>query len=304
MKPQLHKLPLLSGSSFLYNRWTCDHFDKPWHFHEEYELVLIDKSRGTKFIGDNVSLFEDGNLILIGSNIPHLFRNNEEYYTEDNKLEASSTFIHFTDQFLGNNFFNLPEMSQVQKLLINSSLALEIHGQTKKYSIQKLHDMQNENPPQRLLSILEILIKLSESKELRPLLSTQFNSVHTTNTKDSERIHKVFEFILKNYNQEIYVTEVAEMLNMSGASFSRYFKHHMRKTFSNYVTEIRVSHACRMLMHGEKNISEISYLSGFENLSNFYRHFRKITGVIPKDYRNRFLKLGNEQPSKAPENNI
>lgn len=155
--------------------------------------------------------------------------------------------------------------------------------------------MENENPTQRLISLLELLIRLSESKELKSLLSTQFNPLHTTNTRDSERIHKVFEFILKNYTKEIYVTEVAEMLNMSGASFSRYFKHHMHKTFSNYVTEIRVSHACRMLMYEEKNISEISYLSGFENLSNFYRHFRKITGVIPKDYRTRFLELGQEQ---------
>lgn len=292
MKPQLHKIPLISDSSFLYNKWICDYFDKPWHFHEEYELVLIDKSRGTKFIGDNVSLFEEGDLILIGSNIPHLFRNNKDYYSESWKLEASSTFIHFTEQFLGNDFFELPEMRLVQKLLANASLALEIQGKIKDYTIGKLHDMLEEKPPQRLLSLLEILIRLSESRELKPLLSTQFDAQDTSNSKDTERIHKAFEFIMKNYTQEIYVTKIAAMLNMSSASFSRYFKHHTHKTFSNYVTEIRISHACRMLMQGDNNISEISYLSGFENLSNFYRHFRKITGVIPKDYRNRFLKIG------------
>ncbi len=289
MKPQLHKLPLVSNSSFLYNKWICDYFDKPWHFHEEYELVLIDKSRGTKFIGDHVSLFEEGDLLLIGSNIPHLFRNNKDYYSKNKKLEAHSTFIHFTETFLGDDFLKLPELKMVNKLLARASLALEIQGKIKNYTIRKLHGMNDENPPQRLVSLLEILIRLAESKELKPLLSTQFDAHHISNTKDTERIDKVFEFIMKNYTQEIYITEIAAMLNMSSASFSRYFKHHTHKTFSNYVTEIRISHACRMLMHGDKNISEISYLCGFENLSNFYRHFQKITGLIPKDYRNRFL---------------
>lgn len=289
MKPQLHKLPLVSDSSFLYNKWISDYFDKPWHFHEEYELVLIDKSSGTKFIGDNVSLFEEGDLLLIGSNIPHLFRNNKEYYSKDKKLEANSTFIHFTEKFLGHDFFELPEMRIVNNLLARASLALEIQGNIKNYTIRKLHEMNDESPPQRLVSLLDILIRLSESKELKPLLSTQFDAHYISNTKDTERIDKVIEFIMKNYTQEIYVTEIANMINMSSASFSRYFKHHTRKTFSNYVTEIRISHACRILMQEDRNISEISYLCGFENISNFYRHFRKITGIIPKDYRKRFI---------------
>ncbi len=114
MRPQLHKLPLISNTSFLYNNWHCDYFDKPWHFHEEFELVAIDKSKGTKFIGDSVSVFEEGALLLIGPRIPHFFRNNAEYYKKNGKLEASSTFIHFTKDFLGRNFFNIPEMKRVQ----------------------------------------------------------------------------------------------------------------------------------------------------------------------------------------------
>src|ERR1700712_5466742 len=132
MRPQLHKLPIFDNNSFLYNRWDCLYFDKPWHFHEEYELVMIEKSRGTKFIGDKVSLFEEGELMLIGSNIPHLFRNSQEYYEKNNNLIASSVFIHFKEDFLGRNFFDLPEMKLVRKLLDNSSFALEIHGKIRK----------------------------------------------------------------------------------------------------------------------------------------------------------------------------
>src|SRR4030081_3145931 len=117
MKPRLHQLPFSSDASFLYNKWDCDYFDKPWHFHKEYELVLINKSKGSKFIGDKVRHFQEGDLTLIGSNIPHLYRNDEEYYERKGELEASSIFIHFTRDFLGNQFFNVPEMKLVHGLL-------------------------------------------------------------------------------------------------------------------------------------------------------------------------------------------
>jgi len=288
MKPKLHTLPFASDSSFLYKKLDCEYFDNPWHFHKEYELVMIEKSRGTRFIGNHVSHFEDGDLALIGSNIPHLYRNSEEYFKGNSKLRANSIFIHFTQNFLGNHFFDIPEMKLVNRLLDKSSLALEIHGKTKKYILNKLVAMDSEKPPKRLISLLEMLITLSQSSELKPLLSIGFSA---TNSGDSERINKVFEFIVNNYKEQIYVNDIASKLNMSVPAFSRYFKHHTRKTFSDYVTEIRIGHACKLLMEDNHTISEISYKSGFDNLSNFYRHFRKTVGIIPKEYRNRFLKI-------------
>ncbi|MEP6594912.1 MAG: AraC family transcriptional regulator [Ginsengibacter sp.] len=293
MKPQLHKLPIIDDNSFLYTQWDCRYFDKPWHFHEEYELVLIEKSWGTKFIGDKVSYFTEGDLLLIGSNVPHLFRNNEDFYVDNGELNARSIFIHFTEDFLGKDFFHVPEMKLVFKLIQNSTYALDITGKTKIEVIKKLHDMHYEKPSKRLLSLLEILVNLSESEDLHPILSNNYvdrNQRNSNNDKDTDRIHRVFEFILENYRKEIYVGKIASMLNMSTVSFSRYFKHHTRKTFSEYLTEIRISHACSSLMQDTENISQICYSSGFENLSNFYRHFRHITGVIPKEYRKRFVK--------------
>jgi AraC-like DNA-binding protein len=290
MKAKLHKLPLISDSSFLFNKWEASYFNIPWHFHQEYELVLIDKSSGTKLIGDSVSLFEEGDLFLIGANIPHLFRNNESYYTNGN-LKASSIDIHFSADFLGKLFFDLPEMTLVKRLLDHAGFALEVKGKTKNQAICKLYEMNEENPTQRLMSLLEILIKFSESKELEPLLSTKFVPNNSLNIKDTDRIHKVFDFIMKNYTQQIYVPEIASILGMSSTSFSKFFKRHTRKTFSNYVTEIRISHACRLLIEGEETISQIGYISGFENLSNFHRHFKGITGLTPKDYQSRFLSI-------------
>ncbi|MGV3539560.1 MAG: AraC family transcriptional regulator, partial [Rufibacter sp.] len=250
MKAQLHKLPLVQDTSFLFSEWACPYFDKPWHFHREYELVLIEESRGTKFIGDKVSRFEEGNLFLLGSNLPHLFRNDEEFYTQDSALEAKSTFLHFSEDFLGNHFFQLPEMKAVKALLDHSSLGLEVLGSTKACLTHQLQCMKKESPSKRLLGLLNILNTLAESNEVVPLLTARFASQHNTNSKDANRIDKILEFILQRYTQEIYISEIAESLNMSDASFSRYFKHHTRKSFSSYVTEIRISHACRLLMQG------------------------------------------------------
>ena len=285
MRPQLYKLPIAPDTSFLYIDEECKYFDKPWHFHKEYELVYINKTKGTRFIGDHVSFFEDGDLALLGPNIPHLYRNSDEYY-KNNKLTARSIFIHFTEDFLGDTFFDLPEMKQVKKLLERSSLGLEVFGKSNAFVKNKLVEMNEQKPANRLMNLLEILVYMSTSKDIRPILSKTFTA---TSDNDTDRIDTVLQFILKNYKNDIYIEEIASKLNMSIASFSRYFKHHTHKTFSNYVTEIRISHACRLMMDSHHNISEICYMSGFENQSNFYRHFKKFTGVIPKEYKARFL---------------
>jgi len=271
--------------------WECNYFDKPWHFHKDYELVLIDKTEGTRFIGDHVSHFKDGDLALIGPNIPHLYRNNENYY-RNKGLVAKSIFIHFTDDFLGKPFFDLPEMNLVRRLLDRAALGLDVLGKANKYVKQKLMEMKEEIPAKRLLSLLDILIFLSNSNDLKYILSSGFTA---SNSNDTDKINIVFQFIMENYTNDIYIEEIASRLNMSVASFSRYFKHHTRKTFSQYVTQIRIAHACRLLMEDNYNISEICYLSGFDNLSNYHRHFKKLLGVIPKEYKNRFISSTNSQ---------
>ncbi|WP_071596980.1 AraC family transcriptional regulator [Niabella aurantiaca] len=295
MRAQFHKLPLPMESSFLFMCWECDYFDKPWHFHKEYELVLIDKTEGTRFIGDQVSYFKDGDLILISPNTPHLYRNHEAYY-QNKGLVARSIFIHFTEDFLGKYFFDLPEMTLVRRFLDKSSLGIEIGGDTNQYVRKKLYEMKNNSPAERLLGLLDILIYLSTSNELNFILSSGFTA---NKSYDTDKINTALQFIMENYTQEIYIEEIAFKLNMSIPSFSRYFKHHTRKTFSNYISEIRIAHACRLLIEDNYSISEICYLSGFDSLSNYYRHFKKQIGVIPKEYKNRFLSMDRSQINNA-----
>ncbi len=291
MKPQLHKLPLAGNTSFLYSQWDCNYFNKPWHFHEEYELVWIRKSEGTKFIGDHISYFREGDLFLIGSNIPHLFRNNEDYYDAGKGLQASSIFIHFTEGSFGPGFFDLPELKSVKLLLEQSAYGLQINGHTRDMITASLEAMQEQSSPRRLISLVDILVLLSESKDMQALLAHPFTQKHPATDRDTSRIQKVLEYVMQNFQHDLYMPEVAALLNMSEASFSRYFRQNTQKTFSCYVTEVRISNACRLLLQGEENISQIAYLCGFENISNFYRHFKKITGRVPKEYRHSFYKV-------------
>ena len=289
MKAKLYKIPFAPNSSFLYKKMSCEYINDPWHFHKEYELILVSKGKGTKFIGDNVSFFEDGDLTLIGSEIPHLYRNNHEKLPNGEHSDTEITYLHFTEDFLGTSFFEIPEMHSVNKLLKKSALGLRIKGTIKEEVSAKLLSMQSQSPQFRLTTLLDILISISNSEDIEPILL----ATYTPNISgETDKINLIFDFILNNYTDEIYVQDIASQLNMSMAAFSRYFKKYTRKTFSDYVTEIRIGHACRLLMEDNHTISEICYESGFDNLSNFYRHFKKVVGIIPKDYKKRFLRIG------------
>ncbi|WP_119081232.1 AraC family transcriptional regulator [Chitinophaga alhagiae] len=286
MKAKLFSIPFSSESSFLYKKMERNCIDDPWHFHKEYELILVEKCTGTKFIGDSVSHFDAGDLTFIGSDIPHLFRNEKEYYLKAAKKRVEIIYIHFTRNFLGDLFFEVPEMKSVKKFLERPALAMNIDGGTREYVSLQLHKMSKQSPKQRLLTLLAILMNISASKDLKPLLSDGFVA---NNNGDSDKINFALEYIANKYTEEIYIQEVASKLNMSVASFSRYFRNYTRKTFSAYVTEIRIRHACKLLMENNYRISEICYMSGFENLSNFYRHFKRVMCTNPKDYRDNFL---------------
>jgi AraC-like DNA-binding protein len=285
MKSILSKIPH-PDSSIFYKNVELDFIQDPWHFHEEFELILINRGSGKRFVGDHVSNFQNGDLTLIGSNVPHLFRNDNEYYSAKIKNQVSLVYILFSPEFLGRQFFELPEFRQVNKLLQQPTVLMDIEGNIKKWASRKLLDMQDIDPAKRLLSVLEILVELSNSKESKSLLSYGYTA---RNNVDVAKINLVFQYIMKNYKEQIYVEDVAKKLHMSVASFSRYFKHHARKNFSEYLTEIRISNACKELMEDDKSIAEICYSSGFDNQSNFCRHFKKHTKVIPKEYRKRFL---------------
>ena len=287
MKPQLLKISTQPDYSFNLFVQDCPYFGTPWHYHPEFEIVLVEESIGKRFVGSNISEFEPGNLCMIGAYLPHYYKNDEKYYNKNSSLRAKSFVVHFLEDFLGEKFLDLPECQTLKSLLERSKAGLNFGPKTVKKVGLKIKNLNNLTGINRLMELITILTLMSESEDVEELTT---NPIYLQNDLDSNRISGVFSFVMQNYQREIDLTQVAKLANMSESAFSRYFKKRTRRTFSHFVTEIRLEHACKLLVQDKMSISGISEESGFNNLSNFNRQFKLIKGTTPLAYRNSYLK--------------
>jgi AraC-like DNA-binding protein len=285
MKPQLLKITPPPNSSFNFYAQDAPYFATPWHYHPEYEIVLVLESTGKRFVGSNISEFKPGDLCLMGAYLPHYYRNDESYYAKDSTQRARSSVIHFLENFMGGNFFELPECQGLKALLERSKRGLNFGAKTMKKVADKIGDLQHQTGVNRLMELIKILNILSESDDAQELTTS---TMSLQNEVDSARINGVLSFIMQNYQHEMPLGEVAKLANMSESAFSRYFKKRTRRTFSQFVTEVRIEQACKMLVEDKMSISAIALESGFPNLSNFNRQFKSLKKTTPLAYRSTF----------------
>ncbi len=278
-KPLLQKLPLTFGSSFLIDRFESPYFETPWHYHQAIEIVLCDGGFGKKFIGNHVSDYAEGDLAILGSNLPHWYRANDACYQHQ---KPASIVIHFLDDCFGKYFFELAEMTEIKRFLETAKLGIEFYGESRAKIQEKIQNLLKADKVARMLGLIDILHLMSCSKEYRILSE---NAIVDVSKKDSERMNEVFDYVLKNFKNDINLSEIANKTHFSEAAFCRYFKLRTQKTFVEFVNEIRIEYACKLLAENDLNILEICYESGFKNLSNFNRQFRKYTNNNPKTYR-------------------
>jgi AraC-like DNA-binding protein len=282
MKPVLEYLPKDGEESFVVKFFEYKFYPTPWHFHPEYEIVLVTESTGKRFIGDSVSNFNPGNLALIGPNLPHLYRNDAGYYHPSSKLRATSVVVHFLDTSFGDNFLSLPETNKIKQLLAKSVRGLDFNGKTNLILSDKLVELTKLNGFSRYIKLLEILQIMSETKEFNFISG---GGITGLNEKESERMDDVLKFVMKNFGEDISLQDAARVANMAENSFSRFFKQRTRKTFTGYLAELRLSHAAKLLIENNKPIVDICYECGFKNLSNFHRYFKIMHGNTPLSYR-------------------
>lgn len=286
MKPVLEHLPREAKESFVVRYFDYPYYPTPWHYHPEYELVLVTESTGTRFIGDQIKDFAPGDLALIGPNLPHLYRNDKAYYQDSSGLRASSIVVHFLEDSFGYDFLKLPEAARLRQLFQHAARGMDITGETNKRVAALLHRLVQLEGLSRWLKLIEILHVLAESTEFDFIASHAMQGRHE---KDPDRLSKVMEHVLHSFQADISLEDTAESVNMSAAAFSRYFKHRTRKTFSSFVAEIRLGHASKLLQEDQRSIAEICFDSGFNNLSNFNRQFKKRYGLTPKEFKRRFF---------------
>lgn len=289
------ELHLLSRSSVEDRSSKVSHnvypnFLRVWHHHTEFELVVILKSTGMRFVGDSIERFDIGDVVLIGKDVPHMWLNDDSYFEENSALQAEAISIHFEKGFLGPSFFEIPEMHPLSNLLSRAGRGikfLHVNGSV----LNEFKILVNLDPTSQIVKIIDILSQLAKHRDYKLLSSSTYvNSFHRT---ENRRLDKIYEFVFENFNKPISSGDAAEIASMSKSAFSRFFKKTHRKTFTKYLNEIRIGYACKLLLENMESITSIAYLSGYNNVSNFNRQFKIIKGKTPslylKDYnRNHF----------------
>lgn len=282
-KPQLLKLPTPIEGSFIIKGDEIA-WNNPWHFHPEIELLYCIKGKGTNFVGDNIDSIEEGELLLFGANLPHTRQRDKDFYSQNPTELPQTVVIQFRKEFLGDTFFEVLEFSHIQDLFSRALRGLKFWGKDKDIVIEKLLSLFNHHSStQRLLILLEILDILAQSKEVIYLNHETYKS--DAHEKSAHKINLVYQYTINHFREEITLSTIADLVNMSEAAFCRYFKSRTRKNYFHYLTEVRIGYACKLLADSELDISGICYASGFNNLSHFHKQFKKITKITPKSYQ-------------------
>lgn len=280
-KPSFEKVDPSFGSSFSFKNFNQDHQNKNhtfWHYHPEIELVYVNGGSGKRQIGSHVSYYQNGDLILIGANLPHCG------FTDSLTNNDRETVIQFSPDFLGKNFWDIPEMRNVRVLLERAKNGIVFHGEDKNLIGEKIEALSSLTNYKRLLGLLEVLNMLENAKDFTLLNAEGF--VLDTELEDHNRINVIFNFVKNEFKRNIALEEIADVVSMTVPAFCRYFKKTTGKTFVQFVNEYRLVHAAKLLHEKQISITDVCFESGFNNFSHFNKQFKKFTGKSPSVYRN------------------
>src|SRR3954471_11650657 len=279
MKPLIEKLPLSDDASFVARTHRTPNFEVPWHQHIEYELILFTEGAGLSFIGNYVGEFEVGNIFFLGANLPHTFKKSGDLIT-------SAIVVHFRDDFWGKEFLNLPESKEILELLNASLQGLKISGKSKEILDVLIKSLEKEKGFKRIIMLCECLDTLAKKQEFVKL-STQ--DVKQVNNKNRERIDRIFHYTMENFTEPVQLSKVAAIADMSIPAFCNYFKKSTRKKYIDFLNEVRIGYACKLLTDTQTTVEGACYDSGFNTLANFNKQFLKVKGMTPSKYRKIFL---------------
>ncbi|WP_294204927.1 AraC family transcriptional regulator [uncultured Chryseobacterium sp.] len=270
------------GSSFTSLKFLTNENIKShvWHYHPEVELIYVCKGSGKRQIGSNISYFSDGDLVLIGSNLPHCGLTNEN---TNNEYEM---VIQFKPDFLGEAIWETPEMQRIVSLLEKSKAGIVFGDDIKKEVGKKILDMHESSSLDRLIRFLGILDELALTQDCRILNAGKYYL--QTQVEDNDRINVIFNYVKDHFREQMTLEEIADLANMKVPSFCRYFKKITNKTFTQFVNEYRITHSLKLLAEQPLSITEVCFESGFNNFSYFNKTFKEYVKKSPSQYRKEF----------------
>lgn len=288
MKPILRKIDTGMNSSFSIREDIQPFLYNHLHYHPELELTYIRKGKGTRLVKDNIDKFDDGDLILIGSNVPHVWRSDSVYFKQLPGVGIEAIAIHFKEDFWGEQFLCLPELKNVRDLFIHSERGLKITGHAKNVVIPIMESMLRGSEIERILGLLNILNIISSTREYAPLSGTTFNLSYALPNLD--RINSIYNYTFDNFQNPIKIKEVAAVANLSPNSFCKYFKNRTSKTYFEFLMEVRIGYACKLLVEQQSSVGQVCFECGFNNLSNFNRYFKAMVKLTPLRYAKSYMR--------------
>lgn len=287
MKPHILQVATTPNRSFSVRKERIPNINSRWHCHKEVELLCFHRGSGTQFVGDDIRRFNAGDVVLVGADLPHYWHfDNEEAADRDEMDTPYSTVIHFTENFWGDQFLQLAENAVLKNVLDKAKRGISLRGETGHIVINLMEKLHHAEGPNRILLLIECLIAASHAGEKDALASLGFR--YDNLEQESERINAIYKYTLNNFAEKIKLETIASVAGLSPNSFCRYFKSRTGKQFSQFLTEIRVGYACKMLISNQMSIKQICYESGFHNTTCFYKQFRQITGKTPASYLSAF----------------
>ncbi|MEO6915489.1 MAG: AraC family transcriptional regulator [Chitinophagaceae bacterium] len=291
MKPTLRKAIPEVESSFVVRKDVGSKMKNNWHYHTECELLYIKKSRGIWLIGDYEGDFQSGDIILLGSGTPHSYRHEQQYIRDQESEQGEALVTLFSPGVFGESFLNLPESREIKNLLELSKRGLKIKGTSGELIGIIMEEIQKAEKGRKLINILNILQLLTEKKEYQ-ILATEGYAC-TTETIYNDRLSVIIQHTYYNYHKPITIEEVASLVNMSSHSFCRFFKEKTKKTYMQFLMEVRIGQACRLLIDDDMHSAEVGYTCGYNSISHFNHQFKIIKNKSPLEFKKNYLNLLN-----------
>ena len=274
-------------SSFSARQDTKTDINNHWHYHPEVELVYFKKGHGTQFIGDSISQFSAGDVVLVGKNLPHYWKYDDVYLDKQTTREVDVSVIHFNESFWGKDFLDLPENFLIKDVLKKAERGIQIPSQYSEVIGQLIEQVVHTVTSRKIIMLMEVLLAFGGCENSKLLTSFSFQLNFQATEKD--RINAIYNYSIIHFKKKITLKEIAAIANVSPTSFCKYFKALNNKTYSEFINEIRISYACKLLIENKLQVKEVCYESGFYNFANFYRFFKRVTGKSPLSYQKDFL---------------
>ncbi|HBE41987.1 MAG TPA: AraC family transcriptional regulator [Bacteroidales bacterium] len=286
MLPVFQKIEANINHSFYVEHVKFRYFPNPLQFHPDVEILYVIQGTGTRFVGDSIDKFGPGDVVIIGENIPHVWYSDAKYINGNNDLISEVIFVLFKKEVFGEQFWDMPESKAIYKLIQLSQRGIKLTGETRREVAANMMSICEVKGFKRIILLMSILEAIAEKKEFLILANPVLQN--SINHADSERLNRVYEYVVSNHDQKISLKQAASLANLSVPAFCRYFKKRTNKTFIQFLNEIRISFACTHLVEEDQPISKTGYRCGYDNVSFFIKQFKKVTGFTPLGYRKKY----------------